>query len=133
MDRSRVAAAWLLALVVAALLPTPTGGSAASGAGVGDGLVAASGVAADHLLHAAGYGLLAVVVARAAVRGRSRVRAAAAGFAVAVVAGAGTELLQAPLPWRTATTGDLAADAVGAGVALAAWLAWRRADWARPA
>jgi VanZ family protein len=125
-NRSRVAAAWLLALVVAALLPT-------GGAGGAPPVPALAGVGADHLLHAVGYGLLAVAVARAASSERSGVRAAAAGLVAAVVAGAGTELLQAPLPWRSATTGDLAADALGAAVALAGWLAWRRASGRRRA
>lgn len=79
------------------------------------------GVGADKWAHAVAFGLLAAVVA-VALDARTRHPAAVLGpaFLCAVLLGAGVEAVQ-PAVGRTAQLGDLLADAVGAGVAVAAY------------
>ena len=112
------------AILVASVLPLGSGtGGATSGALLGVGL--------DKWLHAVGFAVLAAALVGYLERRRSpRPGRPAATLARAVLLatlfGAGAELLQWPLPWRRASTADLAADAVGALVGAAAALLVRR-------
>ncbi len=76
----------------------------------------------DKALHAGAYAGLALLVIRALHGGLGRFRPAlaAAGALGAVAYGAFEELHQAFVPGRFASGGDLLADAVGAGLAVAA-------------
>lgn len=76
------------------------------------------GDVSDKLTHLLGYA--AMTAGTATFCHRARVTLMLAGFAIAV--GAGLELLQMLLPWRSAERADLAADA--AGVAVGAAVAW---------
>jgi len=78
---------------------------------------------ADTWVHAAEYGLLAGLVAWAAV---PRTRAAFVRVALAVAGyGVGVELLQLLVATRSTDPGDALANAVGAAVVVAAWAAVR--------
>ena len=88
------------------------------------GVAASAGpLALDALFHAVGYGVVAALVVRS--RGPT-----AGGFVVAVVAavalGVAVEGLQALLPFRTASVGDVVADLAGAVVGAAAAVALGR-------
>lgn len=78
----------------------------------------------DGWLHGIGYGALAAVLALTADRRSWSVLVGAAGVAIAF--GAGIELLQWPLPWRTGSPFDAFANAVGAiaGAAFAGGARW---------
>ena len=103
-----------LAIVTASLVPPP---EAASGPAFGP-------VGADAVAHALGYALLAVALARALASGAGAVPLAA--FVGACAVGAGVELLQWPLTYRTASVADAAANAVGAGLGVVLWGLWTR-------
>ena len=78
----------------------------------------------DKVLHAAAYGLFAVLLARA-VRGSSRVPdawVAALAFVAATLWGGIEECLQMAVPTRSCELADALANAVGAALAAAAWL-----------
>lgn len=81
---------------------------------------------ATNAAHAAIFGVLALLAARAAGTGP---RAQWAGFAVAVLYGATDEWHQSLVPGRTASLADLATDAVGAAGAL--WIVAAAPDGAR--
>lgn len=81
------------------------------------------GVGADKWIHAAEFAVLTVAVARAVAHGRTRGRALRLTVAAALGFGLGIELLQVPLPWRSGSAADLAADAVGVAATLAVRLA----------
>ncbi len=77
----------------------------------------------DKQAHGVAYGVLAVLVARARIRGdvpALTLREAAIAWAIAVIYGATDEIHQAFVPGRTADVLDLAADAAGAFAALSA-------------
>jgi VanZ family protein len=79
----------------------------------------------DKLQHVVGFGLLAWLWCRALRRFRpsaTRVRLALGGFLVSVGVGGMLELWQALLSYRTCEFLDWVADAVGAGLAVAAYL-----------
>jgi VanZ family protein len=109
--RAALAVGWALAVLAASLQPSGDGGFAlASPLGL---------VGPDKWLHAAGYALLAALVA-SAVLPRTRRRHFA--VLVAVVAyGALVELLQIPVAGRSGDVFDALANAAGAGATLAAW------------
>jgi VanZ family protein len=109
--RAALAVGWALAVLAASLQPSGDGGFAlASPLGL---------VGPDKWLHAAGYALLAALVA-AAVLPRTRRRHLA--VLVAVVAyGALVELLQIPVAGRSGDVFDALANAAGALAALASW------------
>ncbi|EMA46729.1 VanZ family protein [Halococcus saccharolyticus] len=78
-------------------------------------------VGADKWTHAFAYAGLAATLLYASVssdRGSSRV---ALAVVLTVGFGIGVELVQWPIPYRTASTADALADAVGAGVLALAW------------
>ncbi|MFB6137256.1 MAG: hypothetical protein ABEJ42_02800 [Halobacteriaceae archaeon] len=106
---------WGLALAVLAVV---AGGALVPGSAPAAGAV----LARDAVAHAVGFGAVAVGFAFALERpqrpGPSRSPAAVLGgaFLLAVAAGGGVELLQ-PEVGRTASWGDLGADAAGAAVA----------------
>lgn len=83
------------------------------------------GVAQDKWLHGVAYAALAVAVGYAAAPelGRLDHRALLGVFLVVVSYGAGIEVVQAFLPVRAFDLADLAADALGAGVAVGGWRA----------
>lgn len=91
---------------------------------------------ADKLLHAAAYGLLAVLVARALsawpAAGRSPTWIAVAAAALAALYGASDELHQALVPARTSDVGDWLADALGAAAGAGAWRRWSARRGASP-
>jgi len=85
----------------------------------------------DSVLHAAGYGVLALLVAWAAQPSLDQVLwAGLAGVAGGVALGIATELLQGLIPWRDAELRDVVSDLTGALIGAAVWLAaswlWRR-------
>jgi VanZ family protein len=78
-------------------------------------------VGADKWLHAFVYAALAAAIAYASVAvDGGRARLAAAVF-LAIAFGIAIELIQWPIPYRTASTVDTLADAVGACVLALAW------------
>lgn len=94
-------------ILVASLVPGGGGGGAVAGIGI------------DKLLHTGGYAVLAA----AALAARRRVDARSVlvvGLLVTAFGGV-VELLQAPVPGRSLSALDLAADAVGAAAGVTAW------------
>ena len=75
----------------------------------------------DKWLHAVAYGGLAVTLASALAPRRSPAVAAGLAALLAVGYGVGMEFVQAPLAERYFSVADMAADAVGAGLAVLAW------------
>ena len=106
-SRRRLPIAIAAAILAASLVPGGGGGGAVAGIGV------------DKLLHAGGYAVLAAA-ALAACR-RVDARSALAVFLLVTALGGAVELLQAPVPGRSASVLDLAADAVGAAAGVTAW------------
>ena len=112
---------WLPALAVAVALlvasavpPGPAGG-------------AAGPLPLDKLLHGAGYAALAgTLVVGLATGERSAERVAALSFCGAVGYGVAIELVQAGVPYRTASLTDAGANALGAAAVCLAVLAYRR-------
>ncbi len=84
---------------------------------------------ADKIAHAVAYGLLAALVLRALsprLRRQYPERAAGLSLFICVVYGISDEIHQAFIPGRDASLGDLAADAAGAAIVCAIWLARAR-------
>ena len=82
----------------------------------------------DSVLHAAGYGVLALLVAWSAQPSLSDLfRTAIAGAAGAVLLGVATELLQGLVPWRSAELRDVRSDLIGAVLGVFVWLVASRA------
>jgi hypothetical protein len=111
----RVAVAWTLVVVAASLVDPGTvleliGASPTTGAGGAGG---ASAFAAAHLV---AYGVLAWLLVGSVGPDVQRSRAVVAAIAVAAAVGVGVELLQAPVPARTASAVDALVNAVGATV-----------------
>lgn len=82
----------------------------------------------DKALHAGAY-LVAGALALRAAHGRVgplRARPSVVAGVLTIGHGAFVETLQAFVPWRDGSLGDLAADVVGFGLALAIFRAWRR-------
>jgi len=92
----------------------PTGG--APGEGVSRTLPGAGGTAHLHLL---AYAALAALVAHARLAADRRTLAVAVAFAT--LFGAGIELLQGALPYRTMAASDVVLNAVGAAAGAAGW------------
>ncbi|MFB6090503.1 MAG: VanZ family protein [Halobellus sp.] len=111
----RLAVTWIL-LVLLASVVDPSGLLAGGGSG-------AAGPGVDTWAHLAGYAVLAWVLA--AAFGGSERRGALLAVVVASAVGVGAELLQAPIPTRTASVADAVANAVGAVVGAASRTAWR--------
>ena len=82
----------------------------------------------DKALHAGGYALFGLLALRAAHGGwRDPARGAVAlAAAVTIGHGACVEIVQAFVPWREASLGDLAADALGFAIGLALYAAYPR-------
>jgi len=80
----------------------------------------------DKLVHAAVFGLLALLWFLALRPGRQVVTAAVLAFLLATAWGALDEIHQAFVPGRHADLLDLLADAVGAGVGIVVALSWAR-------
>ncbi len=96
-------------LIVLALVPSPAP-------------YVAPGVS-DSVLHATGYGVLALLVAWAAQPSVSQMMAAGlAGIAGGVGLGIVTELLQGLIPWRDAELRDVGWDLTGAVAGAVIWL-----------
>ena len=104
-------------ILVASLLgPDPTAAPTMGPLGI---------VGADKWTHALAYaGLAAALLYASVTPGRDSSRVGLA-VALAVAFGVAIELLQWPIPYRTASAVDVLADAVGAGVLA---LAWRSLD-----
>jgi len=92
-------------------------------------LAAIAFVPADKIVHSVLYAVLALLWLFALPGRPPRVRAAIAWVA-ATGFGACDELHQAFVPGRSCDVWDLCADATGAGIAVAAFLAWARL-WGR--
>jgi VanZ family protein len=105
-DRSRhtLLALYAVALLAVTLAPTP--------------LTTSSPPGLDKLAHAAMFGGLAFLMYWNMARSRARA-AAAAAFLLSVAAAGFIELVQHPLPHRSADTWDLAAGAVGSLLGIA--------------
>jgi len=83
----------------------------------------------DWFGHGAGYALLGALALRAFAGGRRAgvtARAVTAAALLAVLYGVTDELHQTLVPGRAADLRDVAADAAGAGLAVAAGWSWRR-------
>lgn len=120
-DRPSVGVA--AALVVLAASVVPAGGPPTTGP--------LGAVGRDLWLHAFGWAGLTAAFIVADGSPRAVLRAAAAALAV----GAAVELLQDPLPWRTASLTDLAADVVGVAALAVGWVLlvrFRRSRRRRP-
>jgi hypothetical protein len=77
-------------------------------------------VGADKWTHALAYAGLTAALVYAAVDGGGRVRLALPVI-VAIAVGIAIELIQWPIPYRTASIADGLADAVGAGLFALGW------------
>jgi len=113
---------WLRWLAVAAVAGVLFYGSVidASGSGLASlGPFGAFGL--DKWLHGLGYAALAAALATALATGRSALVAALLAAVLAVAYGIGIEFVQATIPARSFSVGDIAADAVGAALAAAGW------------
>ncbi|MBX0294958.1 VanZ family protein [Haloarcula nitratireducens] len=110
------AIAFAVVLLVTSLLPTPES--------AGGQIPALLGISPDKWVHAFSYGALTGLLAWGRTARRVTVVAALAGIAVAY--GAGIELLQGLVPSRGTSWLDFLANAVGAALAGAAWLWYRR-------
>jgi len=86
----------------------------------------------DKYLHALSFAVLAVTLA-VALPATSARRLLVLVVAVAVGYGLLIELLQLPLPYRSFSPLDLAADAVGAGLVALCWRGWQALGRPRPA
>ncbi|WP_134671392.1 VanZ family protein [Halorussus marinus] len=75
----------------------------------------------DKWLHGLGYAALAAALASALAADRSALVAALLAAAIAVAYGVGIEFVQASIPERSFSVGDMAADAVGAVLAVVCW------------
>jgi len=84
----------------------------------------------DKMRHAAAYGLLGALAARAAAGAAARGGTFVVAFFFVFGVGLGTEFLQASVPERTADVVDLAADLAGGGIGALAFL-WAFAGGAR--
>ena len=93
----------------------------ASVVGPGTGSRTLLGVGLSVYLHLAGYAGLAGAVGYALLRADARGLLIAAGVAVGY--GVAVELVQAPLPYRTASALDAQVNAAGAAVGAALWRA----------
>lgn len=102
------------AVLAATLALLPLGGGAPGGGG---SLLAL--VPWDKVGHVVLYGVFAAALLLGTRRDRRFDRPAAAALAVAVLFGAGVELVQSQLPWRSFEVLDGAANAVGAVAGLA--------------
>lgn len=108
--RWTVTVVYSLLLIVLAVIPSPAP-------------YVAPGVS-DSVLHAAGYGVLALLVAWTVQPSLARMTTAGfAGAAWGVGLGIVTELLQGLIPWRDAELRDVGSDLVGALVGAGLWLA----------
>jgi VanZ family protein len=105
-----VVAAVAAAILVASLVPTPDRPTATGPFGVGT----------DRYVHAAAYAGLAASIGYASVAGRTE-RVLTVAFLGAVAFGLVVELLQAPVPSRSASHLDVVANVVGAAVATGTW------------
>jgi len=115
---------WLRWLAVAAVAGVLFYGSVVDAPGSGLSSLGPFGVVGlDKWLHALGYAALAAALATALATGRSALAAAALAAVLAVAYGVGIEFVQASIPERSFSVGDMAADAVGAVVAVACWRA----------
>lgn len=102
MPSTRVAVgAWCVALVVASVVPIP-------GSSAGPSVFLFNPTAAFHLI---GYGVLGALTIDA-IGPRRRAFVLAVLFAAAV--GAGIEVLQSAIPWRTFAIADLVINTLGA-------------------
>ncbi|MBV0924923.1 VanZ family protein [Halomicroarcula limicola] len=110
------AIAFATLLLVTSLLPLPSGASGQ--------VPALLGIQPDKWVHALSYGALTGLLAWGRTARKVTVVAALAGVAIAY--GAGIELLQGLVPSRGTSWLDFLANAVGAGLAGAAWLWYRR-------
>lgn len=81
-------------------------------------------VGMDKWFHAVAYAILTATLAYAAASGNPKNLAVVACLAVAF--GIGVELVQWPIPYRTASAADVLADAVGACLLALCWWLSRR-------
>ncbi|SFR38306.1 VanZ like family protein [Halogeometricum rufum] len=116
--RTLVLVGWCVAVVVASVIPAPTGGVASPGAFV---------VGLDKLVHFGAYGVTAFLAAFAL--GARDARGLAVAVLAAVALGGGVELVQTTLPTRTFGLGDLVANAVGALSGALVYVAVERRVW----
>lgn len=112
------AAGFALVLLVTSLTPVPEGAS--------EQVPALFGVPLDKWVHALSYGVLTALLAWGRRARSLSPIVALAGLAVCY--GAGVELLQGLVPSRGLSGADFLANAVGAGLAGALWLALVRTD-----
>lgn len=99
-------------VIAASFVPVP-GGSSESGdvAVPGAALADAVGLGLTDPFHLVGYAAVAALVARALGEGW---RASVVAVGVAVAIGAGVEVVQGAIPWRTFAVRDALVNAVGA-------------------
>ena len=102
-------------LVIASILPIPSGGI--GGGGGGEGSVVSLSIGLTDPFHFVGYAVLAALATQLTGRALSGLFLAVVG---AVVFGFGIELLQTQIPWRTFAWRDVGVNAVGAVVGAAA-------------
>lgn len=109
---------WSVAVVAASVVDPPSGSLAATGP---------FGLGVDTWIHLGAYAATAFL-AGVALRARE-VRGLLVAVAVAVALGGAVELVQATLPARTDSVGDLLANAVGALAGVTVYVAAGRRTW----
>ncbi|WP_248897403.1 VanZ family protein [Haloplanus halobius] len=102
--------AMLGALLVASVVRPPGAESAATG-----------WLPPSAWFHAAGYAGVTLVLSYALRAARDDWRRLLGAFACATVVGAGIELVQMGLPYRTFSVGDVLVNAAGAALAVVGW------------
>jgi len=125
-DQRRAPAGFAIVILIASVLPIPSGVFGDGAGGVGGSATVPIAVGLTAPFHFVGYAILAALATR--VTGRTP-----CGLLLAVVAavafGFGIEVVQAPIPWRTFAWQDVGINAAGAvvGAAIVAISERRRA------
>lgn len=119
-DRWRTLTSFAVLLVIASVVPIPSGVFAGGGS---DGGAVPLSIGLTDPFHVVGYAVLAALATRLTGRTPRGLLLTVVG---AVALGFGVELLQAQISWRTFAWRDVAVNAVGASIGAAAAYGRRR-------
>ena len=119
-DRWRTLTSFAVLIVIASVVPIPSGVFAGGG---GDGGAVLLSIGLTDPFHVVGYAVFAALATRLTSRTTRGLLLAIVG---AIAFGFGIELLQAQIPWRTFAWRDVAVNAVGASIGAAAAAAYGR-------